>query len=96
LILEPGISDNFPCPPFETPFTASHSPVIPSVGVSRTLNFGSVPVDFSPPYLGLEGEIIVTPLSPEIVLWFRPSASRDFPTLGFTNPPPIIVVTVHK
>jgi hypothetical protein len=93
---EPGISDDFHGPFLETPFTASHSPVIPSVGVSRTLNFGSVPVEFSPPGLGLEGEILVTPLSPEILPWFRPNTSGDFPTLGFTTPPPITVATTRR
>jgi hypothetical protein len=34
----------------------------------------------------LEGETLVTPFSPEIVLWFRPNVSEDFPTLGFTTP----------
>jgi hypothetical protein len=91
--VEPGISDNFHCPSLETPISASHSPVIPSVGVSRTLNFGSVPVEFSPPGLGLEGETLVTPLSPEIVPWFRPSASEDFPTPGFTTPHPVVAAT---
>jgi hypothetical protein len=61
---EPDISNNFPSPSVETPFSAPHSLVIPSAGVSQTLNFRSVPVEFSPPGLGLEGEILVTPLSP--------------------------------
>jgi hypothetical protein len=39
----------------------------------------------------LEGEILVTPLSPEIVSWFRPSTSGDFPTLGFTTRSPVRV-----
>jgi hypothetical protein len=88
---EPGISDDFQYPPIGTPISISHSTVIPSVGVSRTLNFGSVPVEFSPPGLGLEGEILVTPLSPEVVSWFKPCTSEDFPTLGFITPPPIRV-----
>ena len=87
--IEPCISDNFPSPSLEAPFFASHFPVIPSAGVSRTLNFRSVPVEFSPPSLGLEGEILVTPLSPEVVPWFILSTSENFPTMGFTTPPPI-------
>jgi hypothetical protein len=51
------------------------------------LNFGSVHVQFSPPVLGWEGESLITPLSLEIVPWFRPNASDDFPTLSFTTPP---------
>jgi hypothetical protein len=93
---EPGISDNFPSPSVETPFFASHFPVIPSAGVSRTLNFGSVPVEFSPPGLGLEGEILVTPLSPEVVPWHRPKTTEDFPTPSFTTPPLIIVVATAE
>jgi hypothetical protein len=30
---KPGIFDNFHCPPLETPIVASHSPIIPFVGV---------------------------------------------------------------
>jgi hypothetical protein len=57
------------------------------------LNFGSVPVEFSPPGLGFEGESLVTPLSLEIVPWFRPNASDDFPTLGITTPPYVRVTS---
>ena len=31
------------------------------------MNFESFPAEFSPPGLGLEGEILVTPLSPSVV-----------------------------
>jgi hypothetical protein len=89
---EPGISDDFHYP-IGTPISDFHPFVISFVGVSRTLNFRSVPVEFSPPRLGLEGETIVTPLSLEFVLWFRPSTSKYFPTSGFTTPSPIIVYT---
>jgi hypothetical protein len=71
--VEPSIYDDFHYP-IGTPIYAFQPSVIPSVGVSQTLNFGSVHVKFSPPGLGLEGEILVTPLSPEFVPWFRPSA----------------------
>jgi hypothetical protein len=72
---EPSISDDFHSPPVDTLISSCHSIVKPYVGVSRTLNFGSVPVEFSPPGLGLEGESLVTPLSPKIIPWFRTSAS---------------------
>jgi hypothetical protein len=88
----PGDSGNLHNPSLKTPVVASNSPIIPSVGVSRILNFGSFPVDFSPPSLGLEGEIFDTPVSPEVVQWFRPRTLEDFPTPGFTTPPPIRVV----
>jgi len=96
LATELGISDNFHHPPIATLIVVSHFPFTPFVGVSRILNFGSVPVEFSPPGLGLEGEILVTPLSPEVVPWFRPRTSEYFPTLGFTTPPPVIVATTTK
>jgi hypothetical protein len=53
--IEPGVSDDFHLNPLETPIFASPFPIILFGGVSRTLNFGSVPVEFSPPDLGLEG-----------------------------------------
>jgi len=93
---EPGISDDFHYPPVGSLISAFLSTVIPSVGVPRTLNFRSVPVEFSPPGLGLEGESLVTPLSPEIVLWFRPNASEYFPTPGFTTPPIIVAATTER
>jgi hypothetical protein len=75
--------------PLETPVSASHSPIIPSIGVSINLNFGSFSTIFSPPSINLEGEIFDTPLSPKFVQWFKPRNLEDFPTLGFTTPPPI-------
>ena len=59
--VEPG---NFPYPSVETPFSSSHITSIAFFEVSRILNFESVLAKFSPPGLGLEGEILVTPLSP--------------------------------
>jgi hypothetical protein len=40
----------------------------------------------------LEGESFETPVSPDIVKWFRPRSLEYFPTLGFPTPPPIKVV----
>jgi hypothetical protein len=74
-IAEPGISNDFHFPPIGTPISSSHFPIIQSVGVSRSLKFGSVPVEFSPYGPGLEGEILVTPLSHEVVPWFIPNTS---------------------
>jgi hypothetical protein len=88
---KPSISDDFHYP-IGTPIFYFHT----FCWSFRTLNFGSVPIEFSPPGLGLEGETLVTPLSPEVVPWFRPSASEDFPTLGFTAPPPITVSTTTE
>jgi hypothetical protein len=87
---EPG---NPPSPSVETPFSPPQFPSRPFSEVSRFLNFGSVPAEFSPPGLGLEGEILVTPLSPEVVPWRRPRTTGDFPTPSFTTPPLVTVAT---
>ena len=63
---KPGISDNFH-DFIETPTPSSHPVYLPSIGVSRSLSFGSVPVEFPPPGLKLVGETLVTPLSLEVV-----------------------------
>jgi hypothetical protein len=74
---EPG---NPLSPSVETPFSSPQPPSRPFSEVSRFLNFGSVPAEFSPPGLGLEGEILVTPLSLEAVPRHRPRTTEDFPT----------------
>jgi hypothetical protein len=95
--VEQSISDNYPSPSLETPFTTSHFPFIPSAEVSRTLNFGSVPVEFPPPILRLEGEILVTPLSPEAIPWPNSRTTEYFPTPSFTTPPLITIsATVER
>jgi hypothetical protein len=54
---------NIPSPSVRTPFSDSQFPSRPSSEVSRLLNFGSVPAEFSPPGPVSEREILVTPLS---------------------------------
>ena len=54
---------NTPSPSVRTPFSDFQPPGRTSFEVSRFLNFGSVPAEFSPPGLVSEGEILVTPLS---------------------------------
>ena len=61
---EPG---NPPSPSIKTPFSSPQLPSRPFSEVSHFLNFRSLPVEFSPPGLGLEGEILITPLSPKDV-----------------------------
>jgi hypothetical protein len=46
---ELGIYDDFHYPPIATPVVVSHFPITPSIGASRSLNFGSFPSDFSSP-----------------------------------------------
>jgi ribonuclease HI len=71
---------NPPSPFVRTLFSPPQFLNRPSSEVSHFLNFGSVPAEFSPPGLGLEGEILVTPLSSEAVPWRRPTTTEDFPT----------------
>jgi hypothetical protein len=76
-IAEPG---NPLSPSVETRFSSPQLPSRPFSEVSRSLNFGSVPAEFSPPDLGLEGETLVTPLSFEVVYQRRPLTTVDLPT----------------
>jgi hypothetical protein len=52
---------NLSSPSVRTPFSPPRFLNRPPSEVSRFLNFGSVPADFSPPVLGLEGEILSLP-----------------------------------
>jgi hypothetical protein len=85
---EPG---NLASPSVGTPFSPPQFLNRPFSEVSHFLNFGSVPVEFPPPSLGLEGEILVTPLSPEVVPWRRPKTTKYFPTPSFTTPPLVTI-----
>jgi hypothetical protein len=78
---------NLPPPSIETPFSYSQLPSKPVSKVSHFLNFGSVPAEFSPPSLALEGEILITPLSPEAIPWRIPQTTEYFTT------PPLATVT---
>jgi hypothetical protein len=81
---EPG---NPPSPSVRTPFYPPQFLNRPPSEVSRFLNFGSVPAEFSPPGLELEGEALITSLSSEAILWRRPKTAEDFPT------PPLVTIT---
>jgi hypothetical protein len=89
----PGDSSNSHDSSFKTPVVVSNSPFIPSIGVSRLLDFESFPIELPPSRLHLEGESFQTPISHDIVKWFRPRILEDFPTLGFPTPPIKVVVT---
>jgi hypothetical protein len=92
---KPGIYDDFH-DFIETPTPSSHPIYLPSVGLSCSLNFGTVPNGFSPPHLELVGDTLVTPLSPKVVPWFIPNTSEYFPTPGFTTPSPITTVVEER
>jgi hypothetical protein len=64
---ELGIFDSSHLPLLKTPLSASQFCRRPFTEVSRFLNFGSVPTEISSLGLGLEGETLVTPISPDIV-----------------------------
>jgi hypothetical protein len=72
-------TDNTPSPSVRTPFSPPQFLDRPPSEVSRFLNFGSVPAEFSPPGLGLEGETLVTPLSFEVVYRQISATAEDFP-----------------
>jgi hypothetical protein len=61
-----------PPPSVRTPFSYSQLSSHPPFEVSRFLNFGSVPAEFSPLGLVSEGEILVTSPSLEVVPPHRP------------------------
>jgi hypothetical protein len=71
---------NPPSPSVRTLFSPPQFLDKPPSQVSHFLNFGSVPTEFSPTGLGLEGEILVTPLSSKAVPWHRPTNTGDFAT----------------
>jgi hypothetical protein len=71
---------NSPFPSVINPFSPPQFLDRPPSEVSRFLNFGSVPAESSPPSLGLEGEIPVTPLSFEAIYRRRPVTTKYFPT----------------
>jgi len=89
LVVVSGDSHDLHDSSIKTPIVVYNSPFISSIGVSRSLNFGIFPAKLPPSSLQLEGEIFETLVSPYIVKWFRPRRLEDFPTLGFTTPPPI-------
>jgi hypothetical protein len=80
---------NAPSPSVRTPLSYSQLPSRPSSEVSRFLNFGSVPAEFSPPGLVSEGEILVTPPSLEVVPQYRPLVS------GFHHPSCLLLL-LHR
>jgi hypothetical protein len=41
-------------------------------------------------------ESFVTPVSHDIVKWFKPRSLEDFPTLGFPTPPPVRIVVSRE
>jgi hypothetical protein len=82
---KPGI---FPSPSVETPFSSPQLRNRPFSETSRFLNFGGVPADFSPPGFGLEGETLVTYLTP-VSLFPVPSVQAPSPP---SSPPPNILM----
>jgi hypothetical protein len=89
---EPSDSGNFHSSPIAFPVVVSHFPVTPSVGASKNLNFGSVPVDFPSPSfttlppvkaIGFAERETSVPSSPEA---FSPDPHL-FPSVPRSTPP---------
>jgi hypothetical protein len=76
---------NAPSPSASTPLSYSQLPSHPSSEVSCFLNFGSIPTEFSPPGLVLEGEILVTPPSLEAVPHHRPPCDHPLKQIVTLN-----------
>jgi hypothetical protein len=81
---------NAPSPSVRNPLSYSQLLIRPSSEVPHCLNFRSVPVEFSPPGLVSEGDILVTPPSLEVVPQYRPLVSEYFTT------PPVITTIAQK
>ena len=74
---------------FKTLVAISNSPLLPSVEVSRNLDFESFPVEYYSFKPELKEENFEILASPDILKWFRLESLEYFPTLGFSTPPPI-------
>jgi hypothetical protein len=84
-----GTSGQLPDSILNTPVAISSIPPLPSAEVSRNLDFESFPVEYSSFNPELKEENFEILASPDIVKWFRLESLEDFPTLGFSTPPPI-------
>jgi hypothetical protein len=92
----PGTSGHFHDSTFKTPVAISNSPLLPSVEVSRNLDFENFPVEYSSFSPKLKEESFETLASPDVVSWFRLESLEYFPTLGFPTPPPIKIVVTKE
>jgi hypothetical protein len=92
----PGDSGNLYDSSLKTPVDVSNSHFIPTAGVSKSLYFEIFPFEIPPSSIYLERESFETPVSPNIVKWFRPRSLEGFPTLGFPTPPPIKFVVTKE
>jgi hypothetical protein len=70
-----------------TPVVISSDPSLPSVEVSKNLDFQKFPIEYSSFETDLKEEIFEIMSSPNIVKWFSLESLEDFPTLGFASPP---------
>jgi hypothetical protein len=86
---KPGI---FPSPSVETPFSSPQLRNRPFSETSHFLNFGSVPVELSPLGFGLEGETLVTSLTP-VSLFPVPPIQAPSPS---SSPPPNIPIPMTR
>jgi hypothetical protein len=62
-----GDSGNLHDPSLKTPLDSSNSPIIPSIEISRSLNFGIFPIEIPPFGIHLEGGSFENPFSLDIV-----------------------------
>jgi hypothetical protein len=95
-VVASSTSSHFHDSTFKTLEVVSNSPFLPTVEVSRHLDFENFPVEYSSFSPKLKEEIFETLTSREVVGWFRLESLEDFPTLGLPNPPPNKVVVTKE
>jgi hypothetical protein len=81
---------------FKTRVAISNSTLLPSVEVSKSLDFENFPIEYSSFRTKLKEEIFETLSSPDVVSWFRLENLEDFLTLGLPTPPSNKVVVTKE
>jgi hypothetical protein len=84
-----GTSGHLPSSILNTPNVISSNPPLPSVEVSNNFDFENFHVIYSSFEPELKEEKFEILASLDIGKWFRLESLEYFPTLGFSNPPPI-------
>jgi hypothetical protein len=79
-----------------TPVVISSKLSLPSVEVSKKLDFEEFPVEYSSFETDLKEESIDIPSSPDIEKCFSLDSLEDFPTLGFATPPPLKIYAAKE
>jgi hypothetical protein len=71
-----------------TPVLISSNPSLPTAEVSKNLDFQKFCIEYSSFETDLKEERFEIISSPDIVKWYSLESLEEFPTLGFSTPPP--------